>query len=268
MAATDWPEKMTDMEAVERLQAIMISACEGNQDLSNGREYKALRTPLIRRADLSDVVPTYIRSNRDLTSFWAYIRKVSEKWQPRREHVWESFKPLFDRAEGRTQAPISSARWTGRSRKARTPAQQAKVVLSLAPDALLGVEMLLEESERANHNGGPIEPEKLAAIEKLRELRDALGKLIDLAEGGQPLEEQLGVLARMKSGIFRWSAETLSLTIAELPLVASTSVIGCGVMGLLNVIVPSEQAATMGAAVAAAQVAGVIHSRSQKAKTT
>ncbi len=138
--ATDWPEGMDDEAAVTRLQSVLIAACEGNRDVTNDREHKALRGPIIRRQDLSDVVPAYVRAHRDLNSLWPYFRKLSDQWAPRREHIWETFNPLFDRVEGKTKSPVLSSNWTGR---VRSPVQQARVVLSLAPQALIGVEMML-----------------------------------------------------------------------------------------------------------------------------
>jgi hypothetical protein len=55
--------------------------------------------------------------------------------------------------------PVTSAKWTSR----RTPAQQAQIVLSLAPDALHGVQLLLDEQLRPFHNGSPMDEEQSGA---------------------------------------------------------------------------------------------------------
>lgn len=251
MANGDWPEGLTDEDAITRLQSIMIAACEGARDLSFDREYRALRSTLIKRGDLADVVPKYIRAHRDLTSFWSYIRKYSDKWKPRREHIWETFKPLHERVEGRTRPPALSAGWTGR----RTSAQQARIVLTLAPDAIHGVELLLDEQERPLHNGGPIDPEQQNAIAALRELHEALGELIELASHGKPLNQKLTKVRGIKDSIFRWSSETYGLAVSGTPLTAAATVLGCGVMYLVNVITKDvEAAATIGAATVGAHV--------------
>ena len=244
--ATKWPQGLNDEEAITRLQSLMIQACEGARDLSVDRDYKSLRVPLIKRVDLSDVVPTYIRAHRDLASFWSYIRKHSDQWQARREHIWETFRPLFDRVEGRTSAPISAAQWTGR----RTPKQQAKIVLALAPEALEGVQQLLDDQARALHNGGPVDPDREEALAALKALRDALSELIQLAETGQPLAGQLTKLRRVKNAAFKWSAETYSMTLANTPLMSSSLIWGAGVAYLVNVI--TKDITTAGAFGAAA----------------
>lgn len=79
-----WPDGLTDREAIERLETILLMSCEGNQDLSNGREYKTLRRALLSRSELADVMPRFIRTQRDLGAFWAYIKAHAGQWALRR----------------------------------------------------------------------------------------------------------------------------------------------------------------------------------------
>lgn len=79
MATTNWPDAMSDEDAVQRLQSIILLACEGKKDLSNGREYRVIRNELLRRRDLADVLPKYLRSHRDLASFWQFIKSYAPK---------------------------------------------------------------------------------------------------------------------------------------------------------------------------------------------
>ena len=238
---------MSDEEAVLRLQSILVSACEGNQDLLNGSEYRRLRSPMIRRHDLADVVPRYVKAHRDLGSFWSYIKGVSPQWAPRRQHVWDTLRPLFDRVEGRTKPPVASGQWTGR----RTASEQARVVVALGNDALLGVELLLDEQERPLHNDGPVEPGRLEAIEKLKELHQALGELIRLAEAELPLDYQLHRVRELKDKILGWSRSPVGLSLDTLPLLGMSTVLGVGVMGLVNAICPGQGVAFGLAAMAA-----------------
>lgn len=248
---TNWPDGMSDDDAVHRLQAIMLLACEGNKDLSNGREYRAIRGQLLRRSDLTDVIPNYIRSHRDLASFWQFIKSYAPKWEDRRKLVRSTFEPLFDRVEGRTQPAVASGKWTGR----RTATQQARVVISLGYDALLGVDLLLEEQERPLHNGGPVEPERAEALAKLKALHRELGELISLAEAGKPLDSKLKAVRIAKDQALAWSASPLGLSLATIPLTGAATILGVGVMYLVNAIAPG-QGTTFGAAVTGAHVAG------------
>jgi hypothetical protein len=238
---------MNDDEAVTRLQSILLEGCEGRRDLDLDRQYKPLRKVIIGRPDLSDVVPRFVRSHADLGTFWSYIKGVDPQWEPRRQHVRKAFEPLFDRIEGRTKPPATSGKWTGR----RSAAQQAQIVLALAPDALQGVRALLDEQERALHNGGPVDPEQEAAIERLRQLHGALGELIALAENGSPLDTQLAEVRAIKDRVLSWSASPYGLNLAGMPVLGMATVLGVGVMYLVNAIAPGtpEIGATMGAGV-------------------
>lgn len=253
-----WPDDMVDEGAIERLQTILLQACEGDQSLSYDREYKRLRKELLDRDDLSDVVPRFVRVQRDLRTFWAYIKSVSPQWEPRREHVTDGFRPLFDRIEGRTRKKIDASKWTGR----RTKAQQAVIVQNLAPDAMHGIQMLLEEQERPLHNGGPVDFERQAAIDSLRELHAELGELLKLIDADQPLSAQLAKLRSLKNASFKWSSDTYQLVLSGLPLTAASSVVGCGVVLLINAITKGAvDGNLMGAA-----AAGVHATAAQKGK--
>jgi hypothetical protein len=259
-----WPEQLSDEEALLRLQAILLAACEGNQDLANGRAYRSLRSPLIRRADLSHVIPKYIRAHKDLGSFWMYIRAHSPDWPVRRQHVLETLQPLFDQVQGGGKSKVSSAAWTGR----RTAAQQAQIVQSLVPAALAGVAGLIAEQEQALHNGGPADPERVAALQALRSLHAALGELISLAESGKPLRKQLARVRDLKGQLFSWSSSPYGLALAELPLTGVATVLGCGVATLINVITKNvEASATIGAASSATFAAAALQRRTRTIPT-
>lgn len=259
-----WPDNLTDREAVERLETLMLMSCEGNQDLSNGREYKALRRALLRRTDLADVVPRFIRTQRDLGAFWAYIKAQSGQWATRREHVRDAFGPLADRVEGNSAPPISAAKWTG----TRSTTEQVRVVIALGYDALAGVEALLEEQERPLHNGGPVDPERAKAIEKLKELHTELGDLLRLAEAGKPLEEKLARVRAAKDKVLRWTASPAGFALGALPLTGSSVALGVGVHYLINAI-GIGSGATLGVAAMGAHVAaaGVQATRQRQEKT-
>lgn len=245
-----WPDGMSEVDAVNRLQSIMLAACEGNQDLSRGRDYVLMRRLFLARPDFQDVVPGYVRSHRDLGAFWTYIKGFAPKWETRRRHVYETFQPLFDRAEGLTSPPVQSGKWTGR----RTAQQQAKVVLALGYDALAGIEVMLDDFEHAHHNGGPVSPAEQAGLEALKRLHLELGNLIALAQQGAPLGNALQDVQAASKTALRWSKSPIGFSLATLPLTGASTAIGVGVMYLVNAIAPGSGAA-IGAAAAGVHVA-------------
>lgn len=258
----EWPNGLTDEEAIQRLQSLVIGACDGVRDLVNDRDYTRLRRPLLGRPDLRDVVPSFIRSQRDLTSLWNYLRGIGRERELRRQHVWTAFGPLFDRIHGRTRPPVAAASWTGK----RTVGQQAQIVLSIGPTAFEAVDMLLDEQERPLHNLGPVDPERLKGIAQLKELHAALGELIVLAQSGHPLTDQLQRVRALKDRALHWSTETYELMLAQTPLIASSAVFGSALWFLTNLITKDlDASATMaGSIVAGGALAAARKSRNMK----
>lgn len=248
---TQWPDNMGDEGAISRLETLLLEACEGNREVDLGRQYKALRHPLIRRDDLRDVVPEFVRAQRDLSAFWAFIREHDPTWKARREFIRKSFRPIFDRLEGRTKPPTSSSAWTGK----RSASEQIRIVRALAPAALQGVDELLSFHERTLHNGGPVDPAQEEALKRLRELHKALGDLIEAADAERPLSGPLSTVKALKKETFGWTKNTYEMTIATLPLTSSTTFVAAGVMFLINALIKDYgAAAAIGAAASAAHV--------------
>jgi hypothetical protein len=129
------------------------------------------------------------------------------------------------------------------------------VVISLGYDALLGVELLLEEQEKPLHNGGPVEAERADAIQKLKDLHRELAELISLAEAGDPLDDKLKLVRLAKDKALAWSASPVGLSLATVPLTGAATILGVGVMYLVNAIAPGQGTAFW-AAVTGAHVAG------------
>lgn len=232
-SSREWPNGLDDLEAITRLQSVMIAACEGNRDISSDRDYKSLRTPLLKRKDLTDVVPSYIRAHRDLNSMWAYLKGISGQWQPRREHVWETFRPLLDRVEESGEnaaAPVTSSSWTGRP----TTHETAVAVRALGPSALESVDWLIAELEPLGGNGGPGAEEAQEALSGLRELRDALSALITAVERDAALEAPLGAVVGCTGRVIKLMKDNFDVSVANFSLVGVKAVVAMGVATTVN----------------------------------
>jgi hypothetical protein len=83
-------------EDVEALQNMLIARATGGAADDAG--YRTLRDELMNDALVRDALPSFVRSSRDLSQFWAYISKHSG-YATRRTHIWEAFNPLLDRLE-------------------------------------------------------------------------------------------------------------------------------------------------------------------------
>lgn len=260
-------EVLSDEEAVQRLLSIALAACEGVRDLSNDRAYQRVRKQFVGRPEYADVLPSFVRSHRTLELLWQYLRDISLSRPERRSKVTVAFEPMVARAEGRTVPPFSSAKWTGGR---RTVQQQAQIVLAVGPHAFEAAEMLLEEQEAPLHNvlraGGPVDADRLDAINKLRELHTALGELLELAQQGKPVTDQLRRVRAGKDKLLRWSTDTYELCLGQAALMGPSAVVGSALWFLVNLITKNmEASATFAGAVSAAGV-GVQALKAQKKK--
>lgn len=90
-------------ERAVMLQAMMVDFATG--EAAEDALYRRLRTDFMADADLRPLLPTFVRSSRDLNQFWGYIGQKFQTYKARRSHIWEAFQPLLDHLENRTGAP-------------------------------------------------------------------------------------------------------------------------------------------------------------------
>jgi len=235
-----WPEGLSDAEAVERLESIMISACDGARELGRDRAYKAFRKRLLQRDDLIDFIPMVVRTHNDLDSFVSSNAETPNREQ-RRERVRNSFSAIRSTLQPSEAHGVQSVGWTGRSSKE----QQALVVKALAVPALQAVDALLREHEQVLDNGGPIDADQERSLRDLRELHGALGELIRLIDADRPIEGVLRQLAALRRRAIDGFADNLRKDAAALHGTAATVVVGIATIGVTQLLTGNEIAAAL-----------------------
>ncbi|MES2442906.1 MAG: hypothetical protein V4574_08755 [Pseudomonadota bacterium] len=181
-----------DLEALLRLQAILLQAAEGARGPELDHEYQELRRLLLEDHTYSAVIPTFVRRNRDLGSLWPALKSFSPQWEPRRVEVRNQFEGALATAErieffgkpGDVPPGYDSSAWTG----AIKGSDRVKAVQTLIPIAQNAVEHLIGVLEAPRHNGGPLLDEMTAAIECLRQLHRTLGEMLSAADEGKLLD--------------------------------------------------------------------------------
>lgn len=96
----------TLLEAVESMQNLLVSYATGGAKQES--QFKGLRETLIE-SRVSDKLPRFVRACRDLSQFWAFIKKQSDSWQGRREFLWEAFRPALEYLEGQRSTPAEDS---------------------------------------------------------------------------------------------------------------------------------------------------------------
>ncbi|QJB36273.1 abortive infection family protein [Chitinophaga oryzae] len=69
---------------------------------SNGEEYIAARSSLLRKSSIKGDLPDFVKENRTLNDFWQYIKHKFPSYQERRNFINEGFKPVLGKLEERT----------------------------------------------------------------------------------------------------------------------------------------------------------------------
>lgn len=100
-------ELETDYERAVCLQNILIARATGESP--NPGDYQSLRQILMEKAALKQLVPEFVRTNRDLNQFWQFIKYELKTYQQRRDFIYKEFQPLLDGLEERNQAPADSS---------------------------------------------------------------------------------------------------------------------------------------------------------------
>ncbi|SRR6266567_4907225 len=87
----------------EQLQDLLIASATSTG--ADNEEYKRLRLAMLSNARLESAVPVFIRSCRDLSQFWQFIKPKFRHYAGRRQFIWNEFRPLLDVLEGASGSP-------------------------------------------------------------------------------------------------------------------------------------------------------------------
>ncbi|WP_419695436.1 abortive infection family protein [Mesorhizobium muleiense] len=91
------------IERATMMESIMTAAAtDGSPD---NRIYEYLRREFMLNDELKDLLPPFVRTHRNLSSFRSWTQKQSPHWQPRRELIASGFTPMMDYLEGKGRTP-------------------------------------------------------------------------------------------------------------------------------------------------------------------
>lgn len=99
-------ELKTDLERAEYFQNLLLSSSTGGA--ADDREYKELRRYFIENSVTERLVPSWVRTCRDLSQFWSFIKKKFAHYSERREFIWSELTPLLEVVE-KGKAPADAA---------------------------------------------------------------------------------------------------------------------------------------------------------------
>lgn len=91
----------------QRMQDELVSFSTGGGFEGDDQAYRALRSELLAIADIQELLPSFIKRYRDLSSFWDFIKHKFAHYAERRQFFWDSFQPLLDRLESEISHPAA-----------------------------------------------------------------------------------------------------------------------------------------------------------------
>lgn len=95
----------TKFEKANYLVNLLVSYSTGGK--AESAEYEMLRKELLSDEKVSHLIPAFVRTNRDLGSFWGFIKSKYGTYAERRTYLSEQFTPLLDVLE--FGSPVASS---------------------------------------------------------------------------------------------------------------------------------------------------------------
>lgn len=93
----------SDLERAQTLINILVAKATGSE--SSDSDYQELRFYFIKNPDTKNLLPDFVRINRDLSQFWQFIKYEFQRYQDRRKFIWSKFETFLQHLEGRTPIP-------------------------------------------------------------------------------------------------------------------------------------------------------------------
>lgn len=87
------------LEKLETFQNMLISYSRYESAKVDPAEFKGLRDELLRDPTVKDRLPRFVRTHRDSTQFWGFIKRQSPSYEGRRQYICDEFAPLLDFVE-------------------------------------------------------------------------------------------------------------------------------------------------------------------------
>jgi hypothetical protein len=92
-----------DFEKAQYLQNMLINFATGN-DAKNA-EYQELRQHFLSNPAIKSKLPSWVRTKRDLSEFWQFIKFKFSTYAERRSYIWDEFSPLLEYLETGLKTP-------------------------------------------------------------------------------------------------------------------------------------------------------------------
>jgi Abortive infection C-terminus len=97
-----------DFEKAEYLQKLLVNASTKDGPTYDDH-YIILRNHFLCNSEMKKFVPSFVRTNRDLSQFWQFIKYKFSTYAERRQFIWNEFHRLMEYLEEKESSPISDS---------------------------------------------------------------------------------------------------------------------------------------------------------------
>lgn len=87
----------TQLDKVEYLQNLLVARATGGE--ANDGHYQIIRQEILNSPVVSEMMPRWIKTNRNLSQFWEFIKAKFPTYAERRRYIWDAFNPILEFVE-------------------------------------------------------------------------------------------------------------------------------------------------------------------------
>ena len=117
----------TDFEKVTYLVNLLTARATGEE--ASDAEYVKLRTQLLRNSQLKDLLPAWLKTHRNLGSFWPFIKEKYGTYADRRKFLSEEFESVLNVLEFGDTVAAEKKTITPTLPAVSTPPKKGKIFL-------------------------------------------------------------------------------------------------------------------------------------------
>ncbi len=100
---------ITNVERAEKLQNVLIARATHISEASDEDDFKKLRSYFLSKPETKQLVPDFVRINRNFDQFWNFIKYKIPDYAGRRSFIWAAFEPLIRYLESSSNSPAESS---------------------------------------------------------------------------------------------------------------------------------------------------------------
>lgn len=94
----------SDYEHAEYLQTLLVNAATQDGPSDNS-EYQLLRKKFLANPNTKELLPSWVKTKRNLSQYWEFIKNKYPTYHERREFIWSEFNPLLEFFENKKKSP-------------------------------------------------------------------------------------------------------------------------------------------------------------------